>query len=509
MAKVQYGGGVTAITGSIGGWSFQTNRSGAIIRIRGGTLKNSTSKQTSSHQNLAGFHQDWQAITAEEKVGWDAFAVANERTDRYGTKKTLTGLNWFSSINYYRVLVGESILTTAPVYTLPTAVQDYNYAVRTADIILNFTPVFNPADNALLIFTTPYTSRITTSLRQLMRLTKIIDTGPFGFYNITSDWESTHGMSWPPSDAPICGWVGIMVQTIKKSSGISSAALIKSNGLTSDQEGIGYMSIGNDFIIRAGVPLDPDAQAFIDAIYTAGGSLSNLEENAINIYVIDAKNNVNAWWNSTLADYPMVGGTMESCKINLKNPGTFDIDFVNTVNGDFVSTGWTPNGSTSYARTGLIPSAQMIINHSHMEYYSRTNILEGGFDMGVLSGGYFILIIRRTNLAYLECYSNFGNGLIDEANNNSAISLIGSRISNVDLKLIKDGIQLGSTVTGTAGTLPTKEIYIGCYNNNGVPAFFNTKESAGNQIGHGLTILQALAQYNARQLMNTTLSRQV
>lgn len=249
MAKVQYAAPFTGITGSIGGWTFQLNKSGPIARLRSGTLKNSTTKQTAAHQDLINKLQRWQGLSQANKNLWNTFADTYTRTDRYGTVTTLTGLNWFTSINYYRLLLGLSVLNSPPAHALPTAVQNYNFAVSSSNILLNFSPAFNPADNALLIFTTPFNTRITTSQRQQMRLTKSIVSGPFGFINLTADWEITHAIPWPPSAAPICGRVAIMIQTINKNSGISSTGLIKTNGITTGQEGIGYMAIGVDFIV--------------------------------------------------------------------------------------------------------------------------------------------------------------------------------------------------------------------------------------------------------------------
>ncbi|MFQ5865598.1 MAG: hypothetical protein ACE5IW_10250 [bacterium] len=250
MAKVQYGAIIDEITGSIGGWTFHRNRSGAIVRARGGALKNSTVKQTQAHQKHIKFLQLYQQLTQANKDLWDAYSLTFTKTNRFGQVKTLTGQNWFESINYYRDLLSLSILNAPPVHTLPVDVQAYNFVVGSTEIEVNFDPAFNPVDNALLIFTTPFNTRVTTSQRQFMRLTKIIDSGPFGNIDITSDWEDTHSVPWPPSPAPICGRVAIQVQTINKSSGISSTALSKTDAVVSGQEGIGFWIIEFDFEVQ-------------------------------------------------------------------------------------------------------------------------------------------------------------------------------------------------------------------------------------------------------------------
>ncbi len=250
MAKVQYGAMITAITGSIGGFTFHANRSGNIVRARGGSLKNSTTKQTAAHQSLIKFQQLWEQLSAANKTLWNDYADLWTKTDRFGTVKTLSGLNWFQSANYYRDLLSLSILSAPPTHTLPIAVQGYNLVVGSIEIEINFSPAFNPTDNALLIFTSPLTTRVTTSQRQKMRLTKIIAAGPYGNIDITTDWEVTHGGSWPPSGPPICGNIAVQVQTINVNSGISSTALSAVDSVVSGMEGIGYWAIEFDFEVQ-------------------------------------------------------------------------------------------------------------------------------------------------------------------------------------------------------------------------------------------------------------------
>lgn len=232
MAKVQFGAGIDAITGSIGGWTFHRNRSGNIVRARGAALRNSTTKQTQAHQTHIKFLQLWQALTSDSKNLWNVYADTWTKTDKFGAVKTLSGQNWFESINFNLELVGSAISNAPPVHTLPIAVQDYDFIIDSNEIDISFTPDFNPADNALVIFTTSFNTRVTTSQRQFQRLTKVIQSGPYNRVNITPDWVSTHGITWPPSALPVCGRIAVEVRTINKTSGIASTALSKTDAIT-------------------------------------------------------------------------------------------------------------------------------------------------------------------------------------------------------------------------------------------------------------------------------------
>ncbi len=249
--------------------------------------------------------------------------------------------------------------------------------------------------------------------------------------------------------------------------------------------------------------------AFVNAVIAAGGSLTALEISAITAYVSTAVS-ADGWWNNTHADYPMVGGTAASCSINLKDPGTFDITWINTIAGDFTANGWTPNGATSYGRTGLVDSIILLLNNVTLEYYSRDNIAEDSVDMGAS-----VTIFQRTyytikwsdNNAYIDIY-NGTTGRITQATGNTNAGLTVSRVANNDMRVFRNGIEYGSIVTG-GGTQPSIEFYLGAGNLAGIANLFGTKETAGNLIGDGFTPVQVLAQYNARQQMNTTLGRQV
>lgn len=250
MGKVQFGAAIDTITGSVGGWTFHRNRSGNIVRARGAALRNSTTKQTQAHQIHIKFLQLWQQLTQVNKDLWDTFADTFTKTDKFGEVKTLSGQNWFESINFNLELAGLAILNAPPAHSLPVAVQDYNFVIGSTEIEVNFDPVFNPADTALIIFTTSFNTRVTTSQRQFQRLTKIIPAGPFGNIDLTSDWEDTHGVPWPPSPAPICGRIAVEVRTLDTNSGIASTALSKTDAVVTEQEGIGFWAIEIDFEVQ-------------------------------------------------------------------------------------------------------------------------------------------------------------------------------------------------------------------------------------------------------------------
>lgn len=260
----------------------------------------------------------------------------------------------------------------------------------------------------------------------------------------------------------------------------------------------------------AGILFDPDAQIYFDAIVANSGATSDIEKGGYNIYRLDSKSN--SYNADCHIDLPMIGGTVESMVVNAQQPGTFDQVAVNTVSGDFTANGFEPNGINSYFRMGLIASATLTIQSVALEFYSRTNADGALIDMGALitTGQTIRVFIKLGGDFYCDMYNIItGQGRIVETIADSLGGHTVVRLASNDQKIYTNGTQLGSTNTGSGGTQPTIEFYLGANNNAGSPANFSTRQCAGAGIYDGLTTAKVLSQYLARQVLNTTLSRNV
>ena len=249
MAKVVFGAGITAIRGSIGGWTFHKNRSGNIIRLRGQAARESSEKQTRAHEAHQRFLTEFQRLGEASKILWDDFATTFTKVDKFGEDKTLTGQNWFESINQVRVFIGESILQIPPARDLPIAVPNIKLLIDETSIKLDIGNATDFTNTAFIIRTTSPFTRTTTSIRSALRITKVINQAVSGIIDITADWEDTHGIPYPPSTIAICIKISSMIQTVNKNSGITSPGLIVSDDLRIALTGIGVMIIGSTFII--------------------------------------------------------------------------------------------------------------------------------------------------------------------------------------------------------------------------------------------------------------------
>ena len=257
----------------------------------------------------------------------------------------------------------------------------------------------------------------------------------------------------------------------------------------------------NGIIASSIAQFDADAVAFFGRVTTAGGSLSATEKAAVNTLVVQMK--ADGIWTKMKAIYPMVGASAAACAQNLKSSsftGTF------TATGwTFASTGVTPNGTSAYFDTTLIPDTSLTLTSGHMSFYSRTNNNTGVYDMAAVGGATEQnLITRYSNNRFYACYGNTGQ-VLSTANTSSLGLFVTNRNSATNTTAYKNGSLVMDAIQ--TSLLSTSKIFIGAAGSAGTS--FGTKETAFNSIGDGLTDTQALNLYTAVQAMQTTLSRQV
>ena len=259
-----------------------------------------------------------------------------------------------------------------------------------------------------------------------------------------------------------------------------------------------------------GVSIDTDATAFI----TSASITDSTQKSAINTLVTDLK--TYGIWTKMKALYPFVGGTATTHKFNLKDPRDLDVAFrLQFLNGwSHNSTGAVPNGTDAYAKSFLIPSTSSLVM-AHLSYYSNSNTQKAfEYVMGSndLTGNLGLIGRRNTNLQYF--ISTNTGATYETASNTSASTgvgfLLGTQLAST-IKLFRSNVlQASNTTTSSGPTPPTKQVYIGCVNNNDTAAVgFTDKICSFASIGDGLTDTEAANFYTAVQAFNTTLSRNV
>lgn len=101
---------------------------------------------------------------------------------------------------------------------------------------------------------------------------------------------------------------------------------------------------------------DADANAFLDA----AGITDPAQSLAVFELVRSLKNTGSpSFWSREELIYPMVGGTSQSCRVNLKNPGTNDLIETPGALPAYSANGIEGNGINAFLDTGFVPTAAM------------------------------------------------------------------------------------------------------------------------------------------------------
>lgn len=254
---------------------------------------------------------------------------------------------------------------------------------------------------------------------------------------------------------------------------------------------------------QGGTSVDADAQAFFDRVSVAGGSLTQIEKDAVNIMTLSLKSA--GIWTKMKAIYPMVGASAAACSQNLKSnlfTGTF------TSGWTFSSTGVLGNGSSTYMDTNLIPASELSQDDSHLMIYSRTNTVGASIvDIGCLNSVRFYIITNYGGATYIGF--NFNTDIAITAVTDTKGFFLVTRSSNSLATMYKNNSVQGTTTQASTGINTVRSVYLGAYNNNGSSSFISNKQYAFSSIGNGLNATQSSDYYTIVQAFQTSLSRQV
>jgi hypothetical protein len=100
MASVKYGGGVTQMSGSIGGSVFARNRFGNYIRPRTKPVNPNTVSQSAVRDSLAALSETWATeLSPAQRISWATYAGAVSMKNRLGESVFLTGFNHYIRSN--------------------------------------------------------------------------------------------------------------------------------------------------------------------------------------------------------------------------------------------------------------------------------------------------------------------------------------------------------------------------------------------------------------------------
>jgi hypothetical protein len=127
MARVQYGSYITALAGSIGGTSYQANKSGYIARAKPNFSNKNSILQQENKFTFNSVRTLWLALTQAQKDAWNVYASTHTYVTVWGTNRTLSGYNWFMACNINLINCSRPTISAVPATSVPAQppVLDY------------------------------------------------------------------------------------------------------------------------------------------------------------------------------------------------------------------------------------------------------------------------------------------------------------------------------------------------------------------------------------------------
>ena len=102
MAKVQFGGGISAMSGKLSGNVFARNKGGAYARNWVKPTNPATVSQQNQRNTLSLKSAAWRTLTDSQRDSWKSWADDNPVLDRLGASIVLTGAQGYTKININR-----------------------------------------------------------------------------------------------------------------------------------------------------------------------------------------------------------------------------------------------------------------------------------------------------------------------------------------------------------------------------------------------------------------------
>lgn len=252
-----------------------------------------------------------------------------------------------------------------------------------------------------------------------------------------------------------------------------------------------------------GVSVDSDAAAWASAVTANGGTVSSGTMSAVSTFCKSAK--ASGYWTKLNRINLFAGNQLAAALVPLKVGGGGNTDTnVNFVSGDYSeATGLTSNGTTKYLRTGLIPSASLSLNDTHLATYSRANT---NLHQGVTL--IFDLLMQAATMFSDQYNGSTGSGRVQGAVAAASGFGVGSRMAATAHAVYLNGSSIATSAT-SGGSLPTAECYVFALNNAGSPSNPTTGPCGAYSIGSGLSAADVAAYNTHMQAFQTALGRNV
>jgi len=212
----------------------------------------------------------------------------------------------------------------------------------------------------------------------------------------------------------------------------------------------------------------------------------------------------NGLYNKLSVFYPMIGGTLGTCKYNGKDPQNTNAAYRLTYNGGTTASLSGITFSTNgYANTYWFPNSLPagVGTNAHLSIYNRS-----------ASDGQWVGCNPPTPTT--RFYTGGGTGTqalvssseADSPGVNAGMTIL-SRTGTTSFSIFKNNVKTATGIASTSRDTSNYVAYIGCRNNGGTPANYYNGQANWVSLGEGLSDTDASNLYTIITTFNTSLSR--
>jgi len=196
MAIVVLGSLVSSIRGSIAGISFVNSRQGIVVKSRVYQIRSGTGRQYLNRQNLQSLLKNYRELSAANKTLWATYSDTYTKTNMFGEERVLSGINWYVSINWFRLLGSTAETSSPPAFRAPDSLPTWSVAVNGSNLEITL-GVFSPSvDDELLVYLTKPLNKGVNSANKFYRYVSIENLASGAVYNMNGEWNELVGYSF-------------------------------------------------------------------------------------------------------------------------------------------------------------------------------------------------------------------------------------------------------------------------------------------------------------------------
>src|SRR6266571_2331985 len=204
-------------SGSYAGVTSSRNRNGQYVRTQATPVNPRSSAQVTARTRQTVNAAAWRSITAAQRAGWLSLGAEMTRTDSLGQSYSLTGFQAYCSVNNILSVMGNALISDAPVLSTPVGLLTMVLTLTSAAFSVAYTTTPLATGVKLIIRASPQRSA-GRNFEADFRIISVTTAAAASPANILTAYTTKFG-------APVTG-NKIFVSAANASGGFESPALI-------------------------------------------------------------------------------------------------------------------------------------------------------------------------------------------------------------------------------------------------------------------------------------------